>query len=632
MGRAPGKEFHAAAERFRRPVNYATVTRDAAPKDPGGWYPQSSSPYLERGKRQSAEPLDETRQDVGARPVLIRIAITNLATIESLALEFREGFTVLTGETGAGKSILLDAIRFVLGGKASGEQVRTGARQTLVEAVFHVADQPDVLRVLEELGIPCLGELTVRRILGETGRSRALANDCAITQNRLEELGEYLVNIHGQHDNQRLLNPTSHINYLDAMGELELPRTEVGREFHHYTALLRDHAALRERLNRRDEERATLTATVEELRAANLQAGEEEELRSELMRLTHAERLTALTGQVLQWLYEGEHPVLERIKEIEQALSAGGALDPRLKEQAEPVGPIRFQLEDLYQAVRGYAGRLEAEPNRLETVNARLALIEKLRRRHGGTVEAALARLTEAETELAALEGREDSLKQLETKIAQVAARLHALSMELTRRRQETAALLDRQVESQLRALGMEKAEFATRITPLASPTGKTPYYTAHGMDQVEFQLNTNPGQKLRPLARIASGGELSRTMLALKTVLARQDQTASLIFDEVDAGISGRVAEIVGRKLRALSTSHQVLCVTHLPQIAALGHNHVRVSKDTRAGATFTEVESLSGAEQVREIARLLSGMEISEHSMATAREMVSRGKESRA
>ncbi|MDH5751518.1 MAG: DNA repair protein RecN [Deltaproteobacteria bacterium] len=564
--------------------------------------------------------------------VLIRLAISNLATIESLVLELPGGFTVLTGETGAGKSILLDAIRFVMGGRPSPEKVRTGTRQTLVEAAFDVSGQPDVLELLSRLGIPCQGELTVRRAMGENGRSRSLANDCSITQGALEELGDYLVNIHGQHDNQRLLNPATHLEFLDSFGGLDEPRKQVRETFLQYTGLLKERAD-REKANReRQAERESLIAAVEEIGRAELAVGESAALKAELARLTHAEKLFGLTGQVLRHLYEGEAPVLGAMRDIKRCLDEAAGIDPRLEDQAGQLEPLLYQLEDLHRGVLDYNAKMEAEPERLEQVNERLALLEKILRRHGPTEEEALEKLARAGRELQALDSGEEQLRELGEEISRVARRLHDLSLDLSGRRKEAAGRLDAMVVEQLRELGMNKAEFSTAIEPLASPAGVSPYYTATGADRVEFLLNTNPGQKIRPLAKTASGGELSRTMLALKTVLAREDPTATLIFDEVDSGISGKTAEIVGRKLSNLAQSHQVLCVTHLPQIAALGNNHMRVSKDTSSGAAYTSVERLGETEQVLEVARLLSGMEISEHSLASAREMVGRGRKPQA
>jgi DNA repair protein RecN (Recombination protein N) len=560
--------------------------------------------------------------------LLTRLVISNLATIASLAIDFQHGFTVLTGETGAGKSILIDALRFALGGRAAGDQVRSGARQTLVEAAFDVSGLPQVAQHLAELEIPCDGALTVRRVLQESGRSRALANDCAITQARLEELGRYLVSIHGQHDNQMLLDGATHVDFLDAYGGLLPLREEVGAAHGAYVRLLRERKALREQAAQREQRRGELQQAVEELRAANLAPDEEARLRDDHARLTHADQLAALMNGACEALSDGDDPIAGRLAELGQHLAQAAAIDGRLRPHAEQLEPVRIHLEELYQALRAYAAGLEADPERLEGVNARLALLEKLGRKYGGDVTAALRTLEQAERELAALETADESLASIDAEVQELAGKLHSQSVRLTSRRKEAAARLDQAITAQLRELGMERAVFETRIAALAPAAGGAPSYSQSGMDTVEFLLSTNAGQAVRPLSRIASGGELSRTMLALKSVLAQADPTGTLIFDEVDAGISGRMAEIVGRKLQTLGATHQVLCVTHLPQIAALGDRHVLVRKHTARGQTYTQAELLAEQDKVREVARLLSGVEVTSRSLASAEEMVSRGR----
>ena len=561
--------------------------------------------------------------------MLTRLVISNLATIASLSIDFERGFTVLTGETGAGKSILIDALRFALGGRAVGDQVRTGARQTLVEAVFDLSVLPDVAARLTELQIPCEGELTVRRVLQESGRSRALANDCAITQGNLEELGRYLVNIHGQHDNQMLLDGATHIDFLDDYGGLLPLRGQVGEAHGHYTRLLRERKALREQAAGRERRREELTLAVQELRAAGLAPQEEQELREEHARLTHADQLAALMTALCDALSDSDDALSARLNEVSQHLQQAAAIDARLRSHAEQLGPVQIHLDELYQSLRAYAVGLEADPQRLEHVNARLAELEKLGRQYGGSVDAAIAYREQAQRELDGLESAEESLARLDEQVQDMAGKLHSFSTKLTAQRREAAARLDADITAQLHELGMERAVFETRVSPLPAAANKAPSYSQTGMDTVEFLLSTNTGQSVRPLSRIASGGELSRTMLALKTVLTRADPTGTLIFDEVDAGIGGRMAEIVGRKLRSLGATHQVLCVTHLPQIAALGNRHVLVSKRAEGGQTYTRAEPLDEKEQVREVARLLSGIEVTSRSLASAEEMVSRGRE---
>ncbi len=559
--------------------------------------------------------------------MLTRLAITNLATIQFLDVEFGGGFTVLTGETGAGKSILIGALRLVLGGRASADQVRGGEKQTVVEACFDISRLPEVRRQLAELDIPQEGELVLRRMLQDTGRSRALANDCAITQARLEALGRYLVDIHGQHDNQLLLDPATHVDFLDAFGGLLAARSQVAEVHGRYAELQRRRAELEQKAQARERRRSALEETAEEIRAAGLKPGEEESLRQELQRLTHAEHLAQLATGACEILNDGEAPVLSRLADLRQVLGEAAAIDPALVTQANQLPPAVYQLDDLYRALRSYAARMEADPARLEWINTRLAQIERLTRKYGGGVPAALERLAAAEADLAELDRMDVALEQVQKDLGEVAGRLHALSSDLSAQRHLAATALDQRLVAQLQELGMTKAHFETRVAT-GRTAGGAPEYTGKGIDDVEFLLSANPGQGPRPLAKIASGGELSRTMLGLKTVLAEADPTRTLIFDEVDAGISGAMAEVVGHKLRGLGRSHQVLCVTHLPQIAALASGHCQVAKETDGRQTFTRITRLNEEEAVQEVARLLSGLEVTGHALASARQMVRAGR----
>ena len=559
--------------------------------------------------------------------MLTRLVISNLATIESLSIEFNARFTVLTGETGAGKSILIDAIQLVLGAKGAVHQVRTGADQTTVEAEFDISGIEEARILLAALEIPVNNVLVLRRLLSAEGRNRAVANDCTISQTRLEELGALLVNLHGQHDNQQLLKAEKHIDYLDAFGGLAGLRTEVRNCHRDYTRAIRERNELREQAEQRQLRREELINSVEELRLAGLKTGEEEELRREHNMLAHAEQLAMLTGAVCEGLYEGDDAVLTRLSTLEPSLKQASGIDESLKPLHDQLDPIRFQLDDLYRNLSRYTAGLEADPARLEEVNTRLAQLERIKRLYGGSVEAALARLAANKAELENFDEGRRTEEELNILISQLAKRLHEQAGNLSQRRSGAATNFDRLIEEQIKALGMEKAVFQTLVEPMRGSDGET-LYSGTGMDKVEFRLSTNPGQKLRPFSSIASGGELSRTMLALKSILAESDATPTLIFDEVDAGISGATAEMVGTKLRALGKTHQVFCVTHLPQIAALGGNHVLVSKESQQQQTFTRITALGEKEKVAEVARLLSGIDVSDHSMASAEEMVIRGR----
>lgn len=557
--------------------------------------------------------------------MLTHLSISNLATIEHLSVEFGDGFSILTGETGAGKSILIDAIRFVLGGRTGSEQLRRGSVQGSVEVVFLLKNLGAVRAFLADLGVPENGELILRRVMGENGRSRALANDCSLTQGRLEELGATLINIHGQHDNQMLLNPETHIRFLDGFGGLSTQTEDVAAAHRAYALALKEKKTLEEQAAQRAQKTQELNEEMAEIQAAQLKPGEEESLSEEHERLTHVEKLGALIGGATEELGEGDSALLSRLASLGQTLEAAAEIDNSLKALMEDFSPFRFGLEDIHRSLASYLNQLEADPNRLDQVNERLALIERLKRKFGDSVPDILERLEQNQQEALALEKAENAYEEIHQKALGLARQLHSLSDKLSRARKSAGEKLEGLIEEQLADLGMEKAVFKTEITPLGGTTGKT--YTPQGMDKVAFLLSANPGQDPKPLARIASGGELSRIMLALKTILAEMDPTPTLIFDEVDTGISGATAEIVGHKLKTLGAARQVLCVTHLPQIAALGHEHLLVTKQSTESETYTTLVPLKGKDRVAEVARLMSGLNVSDHSLASAEDMIAKG-----
>ncbi|MDH4226098.1 MAG: AAA family ATPase, partial [Deltaproteobacteria bacterium] len=378
--------------------------------------------------------------------MLTHISISNLATIQSLSMEIKPGFTVLTGETGAGKSILIDALRMVLGGRTSGHLVRSGSPQAVVEAVFDIASLPEVRGRLEEIGIPSGGDLVIRRLILNNGKNRALANDCAITQSKLEDVGKYLVNIHGQHDNQMLLDTKSHIYFLDGFGQLGELRGEVSQSFRQYTDLSREKKELLEQSARREARIQELKDTLEELTLAGLKHDEEGELLHEHTLLTHSEKLAQHITSIQVGLYEGEDSVISRLGHISQVLQQAAGIDQTLEPMAAQLAPMGYQLEDIYRSLSQYGGRLEADPARLDFVNNRLALIERMKRRYGGSVESALAELARGGEELSRLENLESSMDELDRKISQVAGCLHSFSQELSARRHQAAAEMDRLV------------------------------------------------------------------------------------------------------------------------------------------------------------------------------------------
>jgi DNA repair protein RecN (Recombination protein N) len=537
--------------------------------------------------------------------MLRELRIRNLAVVEAAAVPFGPGLNVLTGETGAGKSILLDALLLVAGARGSSDLVRADADSATVEAVFALPPRSAARAVLDDAGLaPEDGEVVVRRELSRAGRHRAFVNDSPVTVALLERLGEHLVEVHGQHEHQRLLEPVRQLELLDRVAEAEDAREGVAALHAKYHAardeLERTRAAARDRAQRED----LLRFQVAELDAARLRPGEEEELRAERRRAQHAERFGAGLAEASALLDDDRDAAVGRLARAMRLLHELGRLDPAFAAPAEPLEAARLQLEEALVAVRALAATVVVEPGRLEAVDDRLDALARLRRKYGDSEAAMLLFRDEAARELDRLARHDEVVAEGERALAELRGELAATAEALGARRRAAAARLAPLVERQLRALGMERASFRIALSSAALEE-----MSPRGRDRVEFRLSTNPGEEVRPLARIASGGELSRTMLALKAVLARADRVPTTVFDEVDAGIGGRVAGVVAQALAHASERAQVLCVTHLAPIAAVAGHHVRVTKGVRGGRTRVHAAVLAGEERVAELARMLGG-----------------------
>jgi len=558
--------------------------------------------------------------------LLLQLRLQNLATIKELEAEFDSGFSILTGETGAGKSIMIDALLLVLGGRGDVGLIRTGEEQTVVEAVFDLSQVAGVRTLLEEAGIPAENELILRCVIPRKGRQRRSINGAAVTMEFLKTLGQQLVNIHGQHENQALLQVGTHLEFLDQHGKLVSLRNTVREAHSAHQQALAEQRDLAQRLSARQARIEELTIIREELEELNLQEGEDEALQQEVARLSNTERLSLLVGQVPALLHDDEGAVLTQLESARRTLSEAERVDPTCTTMREALESALFQLEDVHQEVARYTAGIEENPERLAWINERLNRIQRLQRKHKlDSGEALRGLLDSVIAELETLEHLEEDGQALAERIAACEAKLKKDSETLSERRQKAARKLDSVVVRELRQLGMEKARFETQLT--LRETDGQPQWTPSGMDRVEFLLSVNPGQALRNLAKVASGGELSRIMLALKTVLTSPDTVEILIFDEVDSGISGRVAEIVGQKLRSLGTRHQTLCITHLPQIAAFSEHHYVVSKELRQNATFTSIARLeSPDEKTAELAKLLGSSEVASKAEQLARDMLAR------
>ncbi len=570
--------------------------------------------------------------------MLVELSISNLAIIDHLRLQFSAGFNVLTGETGTGKSIIIDAVSLLLGARASTDLVRTGADGAAVEGVFQL--DAETLRALQDefgaLGLLddaelAAGELIVRREVSAGGRSSARVNGRAVTQSVLRDLGRHLIDIHGQGDQLTLLQARRHIDFLDRYGGLEEPRAEVAgvvrrlREVREaLRALQRDARELARRVD-------LLTFQVDEIRAARLHPDEEAELRRERTLLANAEKLKLLADSVYELLFEGEErqrSVVDQLGAVVDHMAALQKVDDTLGEQSQTVETALYQLEELARTMRAYRDEVAYDPQRLEQVEERIDLIANLKRKYGDTIAEVLAFADRAQEELDGISHSEERQEELRQTEVELLGELGALAENLSVARRAAAEALTARVESELKQLGMEHARFivATDRAEAADGLelgGRRIAFDATGIDRIEFLIAPNPGEDPKPLASTASGGEASRLMLALKTALSEADPVPTLIFDEIDAGIGGRTGRIVGRKLWDLSREHQVFCVTHLAQMASYGETHLRVEKDVVGGRTLSKVQALSPEERVNELALMLGGA-ATESTRRSARELL--------
>ena len=554
--------------------------------------------------------------------MLREIRVRNFAVIDAVTAAFGPGLNVLTGETGAGKSMLIDAILLIRGARAQTDVIRTDTETASVEAVFDLEPRGPAAAVLDEAGLGLEeGQLVVRRELARSGRHRAFVNDSPVTVGLLERLGDHLVEVHGQHEHQRLLEPARQLDLLDRFADAEELRDRVGDLFAKHRAakaeLERVRTAERDRAQRED----ILRLQLSELDGARLRVGEEEELRAERRRLQHAGRLAAGLVEAAGVLNEDEDSAMSRLQRTARHLRELSRIDPAFTAPADAVDGAGALVEDALAAIRLLRESIAVAPGRLEAVDERLDVLTRLKRKYGDTEAAMLAFRADATVELERLGRHEQILAEQERMLGELHAELTEAAIALADRRRDVADRLAGETARELRQLGMERARFeiAVERAPLDEVGPR-------GLDRVEFRLSTNPGEDVRPLARVASGGELSRTMLALKGVLARADRVPTMIFDEVDSGIGGRIAAVVAQKLATAAEGRQVLCVTHLAPIAARAAQHVRLSKSVRGGRTRVAAETLTPDTRVEEIARMLAGDRVTDAARGHARELLGR------
>ncbi|MGZ3495454.1 MAG: DNA repair protein RecN [Thermodesulfobacteriota bacterium] len=555
--------------------------------------------------------------------------IKNFAIIDELNLSFSKGFNVLTGETGAGKSIILNAVHLLLGDKATEEWIRGSEEEASVEALFDISGNLELTERVKAKVPPLQGtgeeeSLIIRRVISRTGRGKVFISGSLATLGVLSEVGEGLLSIYGQHEHQSLQRVETHIDILDEFGGLIGLREEFQKQYQEFISLSEEVATIREEKERRTKERELMIFQSKEIAASGVQIGEEESLKEERIVLTHAKRLMDFAHFSEETLYSEEGSVIERIQKILNQGREMAAVDPSLSQPLKALESTLIQLEEIALVLRDYSRRVEISPMRLEEIENRLEEIDRLKRKYGATVEKVFSFKARIEETLKSLNDDEGRLSRLEGRLEPLRQVVKDLGERLSEGRKRVSLELKKSVERELNSLGMKKTIFEIHMDPLP--------LSPKGVDRVEFLISPNIGEEVKPLAKIASGGELSRMMLAMKRILAKVGGRQVLIFDEVDSGIGGAMAEVVGKKLKELSRHHQVICVTHLPQIACFADQHHSVRKEVKSGRTITLVDRLDKESIVDEIARMLGGVRVTEKTRAHAKEMIENAKRGQA
>ena len=554
--------------------------------------------------------------------MLTELRITNFAVIERLSLTIDSGFTVLTGETGTGKSLLIDAVALLMGGRASSDQIRFGEDEAQLEASFEIPLTHPLLQRLRDGEIlgPQDSQLIIRRIIARSGRNRVYLNGVLSPVHVLEEFAGTLIDIHGQHDQQSLLSNSAQLEVLDAFGRLLELRSQYRSTHRDWVRFREERAALAARLQQGARQEDLLHFQRQELDEAGCRIGEEELLQAERRRLGSSRRLAELVAEAQERIQDDTHGILANLVSTERVLGELSQIDAEMQDTVRFVSEAKVLLKEVADSLRGYAEGLDADPMRLSVIDDRLTVIQKMKKKYGGTIEAVLETHNRVKHELEQLRGADGELDRYDRLIEEQQRNVSALARTLSEKRADAAQQLTKLAGKELNALKMGSVRFLVQVLP----NGPDEIYGPDGADRVEFLLSANAGEPLKPMPRVASGGELSRVMLALKSVLADVDHVPVLIFDEIDTGVGGAVAATIGKRLRELGRYHQVLCITHLPQVASQAQHHFSVEKSEVKGRTVATVRSLTGMSREGEIARMLGGERITQKTRSAAAELI--------
>jgi DNA repair protein RecN (Recombination protein N) len=571
-------------------------------------------------------------QTILASEMLVQLDITDFAIIKHLEITLKPGLNILSGETGAGKSIIINAMNLILGGRASADLIRGGCTEARVEALFSFPDNRPITEMLSDLGLPFDRDLLIKRTVSREGRNRISINGSMATLQMLTRLSSVLISVSGQHEHQLLLKPENHLLLLDDFGGLAEQRAHLAEGFERYQAVKEEIRRLKQKIRDMSDKQELARFQRQEIEGAKITPGEDEALAGEKKRLQHAEDLLEIASEGFQTLYESNDSVLSAISQLAKKMDRGADLDPRLGPIRDRLRDMEVNLDDLAFSLRDFRKSVQMDPQRLEEVLERLEFLNKLKRKYGPTLSDVLQAGERISVMVVDLDEKNEEVARLEKERQDLEAQLLEKAHTLSAQRKKTAVHMERAIEKELQNLHMNGTRFSVRFEEASEGKGSDGDQTlgklrAEGFDHPEFLISPNVGEELRPLSRIASGGELSRILLAIKTILAATGSVETIIFDEVDAGISGATAEVVGKKVLTLAQYHQILCITHLPQIACQGQTHFLVKKAVNEGRTQTVISELDAESRVQEIARLLGGERITESAVAHAKEMLGDG-----
>ncbi len=547
------------------------------------------------------------------------LRIQNLATIEDIELNFKEGFSILTGETGVGKSIIIDGIKLLLGEKGTADLIRTGKKEASVEAIFHLPRIDS-----EDKNLFPGKEVFIQRIISKEGTGKGYLNGILVPIKKLKTLSPHLVDIYGQNDHDFLLHVENHLNYLDSYAQAQAIRKEVAQAAHELKKLFKVKHELEEKERDREQRLDFLDFQIKEIEKAELKPGEEEDLHYERNILKNAEKISSLVEKALALSFAEETSVSSQLSQLQNVASQLSDYDKTFKETNEAINQFSIVFKEFSDFLIKFKEKQIVSPEKLESIEERLSQIEKLKRKYGTSIPEVLSYLEKAKKEYQELSSSQEKLEDLAVEIEAVFNEYKKHAEKLARLRKQRARDLEKNILEEFALLGMKKAKFKIKFDTISLRSEEKEKISEKGTEEVEFLISPNPGEELRPLRKIASGGELSRIMLALRSIGKEGDQLKTLIFDEIDAGIGGKTAEFVAKKLRQLSKQHQVICITHLPQIASFPPHHFKIDKQVSQERTFTTVKKLGFEDRVAEIARLISGIHITETSLKNAREML--------